>query len=245
MKFLILLLWLFFISPFLYADTVYLKNGRKLEGKIVRITPHYIKLETEEGIFTCYKREIDNIKKDAKTLFVSGEEKIKEEPSGEVYCNQEYGFILVEPLGWHKHDIVSSGGRKIGGVSFTFEPHKDSFPVIVVSIDRIYRWKRLDSALDFAQDLIKRWQKKSQDSKQRLKIIEEPKQAVINGIKCCRFIVERTNPIGEWVRLEGFEFMRGKIVVSLQMMDYVDNFQKHLPEFEEMASTFKFLDSSS
>ena len=49
------------ISPLVDAETVYLKSGGKIEGKIQEQEDDYVRLETRFGLLTFYMDEIDHI----------------------------------------------------------------------------------------------------------------------------------------------------------------------------------------
>lgn len=59
----ILLLVLFFFPSSIFAETVVLKSGKTIEGKIIEDTDNYIKIETADGqLLYFYKNTIDTIK---------------------------------------------------------------------------------------------------------------------------------------------------------------------------------------
>lgn len=62
-----------FAAPIL-ADTVYLKNGRKMHGKVT-FKGKKIIIETKLGRMSFSRREVERVERDDKTLKVPGEEK--------------------------------------------------------------------------------------------------------------------------------------------------------------------------
>ena len=63
-----LLLAFFFLPGFVFAETVVLKSGKTIEGKIIEDTDSYVKLETLEGQpLYFYKDTIASIKSDSET----------------------------------------------------------------------------------------------------------------------------------------------------------------------------------
>ncbi len=50
-----------FLAPLIYSATIYLKDGRKIEGRIIEETDDYIKIDFYGGTLTYYKDKIERI----------------------------------------------------------------------------------------------------------------------------------------------------------------------------------------
>ncbi len=69
-KILFVLGWLIFLmsNSLAFADTVTLKSGKKINGKVVERTKDYVKIEIEGITVTYWRDEIENVIEDKSTL---------------------------------------------------------------------------------------------------------------------------------------------------------------------------------
>jgi tetratricopeptide (TPR) repeat protein len=65
----------FLLISIVHADTVYLKNGEKVEGKIIERTDNYIKIDFAGVALPFWLDEIEKVESDGKALFTSDQKK--------------------------------------------------------------------------------------------------------------------------------------------------------------------------
>lgn len=108
------LIFLFFVSTSLYADTITLKSGKIVEGRIVQETDDYIKVKSSGFTLTYFKDAISKIEKEVKQLSKQEElkqlaedidwaENQKKEPEQDTLFLQEFSndyISLKKPAIW-------------------------------------------------------------------------------------------------------------------------------------------------
>lgn len=88
--------------PFVHAETIYLKSGKTIEGKILEKTDKYIKIDFQGVRLTYYWNEIDHVKglEDKSIHPIIGSRTELSESATNVYFDKEYGIRLVFPVEW-------------------------------------------------------------------------------------------------------------------------------------------------
>jgi len=95
MKKLIFLLILMVVSRIVYAETIYLKSGKKYKGEIVEKTDKYIKVDIGIGLPITFF--VDEIEK------VDSETTLDNTAVGDnIYVDNKYDISISGPDGWHK-----------------------------------------------------------------------------------------------------------------------------------------------
>ena len=106
---LISLLLLVFLFPItIFAETIILKSGQKIEGKIIEKTNDYIKIDFYGVSLTYFLDEIESIDGIKLTKSLKKSERQSHTSSDKIYTDDNYGFSLIIPDGW----FIVSGEQK-------------------------------------------------------------------------------------------------------------------------------------
>jgi hypothetical protein len=119
----------FFCAQDLFAETIRLKDGRSVEGKIVEKTDQYIKVSIGEAVVTYFNDEIAGIDQSQAVVDISAAG-----TGGELYVDEESGFEISGPLGWLKR--VGKTGEDARVIFYkTKAGTKMKYPFIGVAVD--------------------------------------------------------------------------------------------------------------
>lgn len=103
-----LLLLVFLFPVIIFAETIILKSGQKIEGKIIEKTNEYIKIDFQGASLTYFLDEIESIDGIKLTKFLEKSEAELGSISDKTYANDNYRFSLIILDGW----LVVSGEQK-------------------------------------------------------------------------------------------------------------------------------------
>lgn len=112
--------------PFLFAETIILKSGRQIEGRIIEKTEQYIKIEIEGILLTYWLDEIERIEGLAP---IPGQDIIPR-PSQEVTIKP---FLTDEPYDLSKYFPMDIGNRWVYQ-SFTLEGEEFLESTMIISV---------------------------------------------------------------------------------------------------------------
>lgn len=233
----ILLLVLSLCFPTLiFAETIVLKSGKTVEGKIIEKTDKYVKIDSEGVPLTYYYDEIEKIEGAQVTVAeLPAPQALPENPEGR-FVNEEYGFEIMGPRGWFMH--LGQGGKQTAAYFTKQSEEKFILPVLGVTIDMAP--PNIQTALDFTNFVLPGYQGPAKRDQGVFNLIESPHEIEINGLKGSRFIFEMLARNNKGIKSIDCKFMRGNLIVSLQGMDYPETFNTHLKDFEQAINTFKF-----
>lgn len=224
-----------------FAETVYLKNGKAINGRILETTDKYVRIEFEGVPLTYYFNEIEKIEGLNAALVP-----MAPSASGKLYRDKEYGFELRAPRGWHISKIApGTEGTKLGGVKFTKNPADEAnpFPIIGITVDAVgtspYN-TGINSALDFARKIFEGQRRMAASKGGKFQAIEEPREIEIGGQRAARFITKLISSSGKAMCVAAYKFKQADIIISVAGVDVPDTFQGSLRDFEETANSFKF-----
>jgi len=241
----------FFLITAAYADTVVLKSGKTLEGKIVEQANDYVKIDVGGTVLTYFNDEIEKISNPA---VVSVKPVIKAAPAiapkpvevASVVPPVEIkssGFEIQAPQGWFTSLVaIGASGNQNTNIRYTKEPEGKigSIPQISVVMDSIPEGANISNACDFAKYVLVKWGKVVEDKKGVLNVIENPSLIEINGVAGCGLVAERKTASGKTLKIMDFKFIKDKTVISIQCLDWLDNFDNSTADFEAALNTFKF-----
>jgi len=125
------LLLVTFLSTLLFSDTIYLKNGKILKGKITEADTETVTIETETEWFKIHREDIEKIKLDKKVVEKIIPEEIseeKEEKKGDTYYQ---GKKDGEIAGGAENQMIAGGGCGclLGPIGYLFIPMAGGEPL--------------------------------------------------------------------------------------------------------------------
>lgn len=229
---------LFIFTPVSFAETIYLKSGRSVEGKIVERTDKFIKVEIMPGAAVTYSLDgIEKIEGAQPVAITSNVEETVSESQGELYVNEDIGFEIRGANGWFKY--LGPAGSK-AKVMFSKYPKIENmkFPFVGVTVD--VAPQNIDTAVGFANLVLPKYQASLEKTGATFTITEPVHEIEIAGQKGVRFVFEVSDKAGKGMKSLDCKFMQEGVVVSLQGMDSPQNFSENVNDFEEIISSFKF-----
>jgi hypothetical protein len=235
-------------SPCL-ADTIYFKDGKKLEATIIEKTDKYIKVDVEGVPLTYFSEEIQEIKAEQGEGILEKSLTATQAPlldgSAALHINTEYGFEISGPKGWFK-DVHAPIPGKTSTEAVVYNKHAQHakgeavFPNLMVTID--IAPENVTSAVDFSKRVLQYWREVFAKYKTgTLVVIEEPHAIELNGLKGSRAIFDLNANDGKSMRNVDYKFMRNEIIISVMGGDWSSSANAHLKDFEDAAATFKFI----
>jgi|GEM_PF-4847796 len=238
---LILLLAISLSVPILgSAETVVLKSGKTIEGKITERTDKYIKMnfQGEKGAeITYFLKDIERIEGEQSIMPTSNSPQSSRESQEGFYVDDQFGFKIKAPAGWFLRQDV---GEKLGIVLFAKQAAGQTAPPMLLVRKNMVP-QGIQGSLEFAKILLTKSQDFAKTKDIMLQVVEEPHDIEANGKKGARFVFDMAGQDGKMVRNIDCEFMQGTSAISAQGMDYPDNFQSSLKVFEEAINSLQFL----
>lgn len=248
-------------STFVFADTIVLKSGGKIKGKIKSQTDTTTFIETHDGkdLLVLPNHEIEVIEIDKATVSLKAEE-------GTTYINDDIGIKLSGPQGWYMYSAeeltkADDATKEAAGelfketelsqfpfrkkvVEFTKYTFAKVFPNPVISLsffDMLGAPKDLKDPVNYMNFQLSNMQKLSKDSE----IIEGPKKIIINGKKGVRAVVKYTIPVynipKNFKQIICF-FPRGNFGIQLVVTNTYDNFDIDKEAIEQCVRSLEILD---
>lgn len=92
-----------------FAETVVLKSGKTVEGKLIEKTDKYIKIDFQGVPLTYYLDEIERVDEN-KLTSRQAEEKVSDNNDTEWYNNADFNFMIKKLPGWGIHENKSPRG---------------------------------------------------------------------------------------------------------------------------------------
>ncbi|MBM3248576.1 MAG: hypothetical protein FJZ10_04050 [Candidatus Omnitrophica bacterium] len=228
-----------------FAEVIYLKSGKKHEGKIVERTDEYIKIDMGIGMpLTFFLDEIEKI--EGNTI---SDNNIALSPSasaseGELYIDEDYGFEIKGPKGWFKKlvypDKIHTQRKSVRYNKYAQAEGETAFPTFVATTDIVPA--NISNAVDFSNLIIQEWIEILAENKSGiLRVIEEPHEIEVNGIKGARAIFEMIATDGKGMRTLDYKFINNNTVFSVMGTDWPDKFETNRQDFEKAVSSFRFI----
>jgi hypothetical protein len=216
-----------------YAESIYLKSGKTVEGKIVEKTDQYTKIDIGGMVVTYYSDEIGKAEGAGATTQLTQQPVSAAE--GELYVNDKYGFKIRLPRGWYKHENPNDT------IFFTKQPTANlAFPVFGINIDTAPAG--VQTTLDFVKQVIGQLRRGSAESKSKFTLLSGPEGIVLeNGAEGVVFTFEMVGQGGHAMKSIDCKFMKANTIISLQGMDYPAQFQANYKDFTDAIGSFRFL----
>lgn len=230
MKSIILTIVLLAIPSVCFPETIILKSGNKIEGKIIERTDKYIKIDFEGVPLTYFPEDIESIVETSKTE-ISTISKTESVGTG-CYVNEKYGFSINEPLGWQKQENVR---LHTGNPALVFYSKSSSYPVIGITEDSILPIPDVKNVMDFTRkmmDVLKR---------QGAYIIEGPEDKTLDNMPATMTIFTFPAKVrSEEVDTIWWQVLKDNTVLTFNFMDTKSGFNENKLVFEEMLRSLKF-----
>jgi len=175
---------------------------------------------------------------------LSDETEIVHQAQGELHVDVKNGFEIRGPKGWSKEVVPPLPGKTTSeGLMYRKQKEEKAvFPMVRIIGDTAKVTLDCSDPLDCSQLVVKMWGEAiARNQSGTIKVIEEPHELEINGAKVARTIIEMTDKNGKSVRTVDYKFMMGSEIMTLMGVDWSSSFDDHLKDFEETASSFRFI----
>lgn len=195
-----ILFFCFYITAFSSAETVYLKSGKVMEGKIIEKTEKYIKMDYYGVELTYWMDEIDRVEDKSKSLFTADSDKTitdssEKEDEGKVYYARKYGLRFTVPFHWILIDEnrpeqfeKESAGAGTGLICALKENLSEDASSIYVKCNFLTMMPQNTTIEDYAEKTIRQNNLQATYADPRLKIIENAHVLSIGGTKVSKSI---------------------------------------------------------
>jgi hypothetical protein len=229
-----------------FAETIRLKNGQVVEGKVVEKTDSYIKVDIAGVPITYFNDQLEQNEGDKVIAIASPPiDAVAGFEEGR-YLNKEQGFSIIWPKGWFKR--VEDNRRGVFSISYAKnrEPSPGVMDLPIFGITVVSTPAPTSNPLDFANQVFSTW--KSTEAKYN--VVEPPKEFEVNGIKGAKFLWEKP----AWDRIENKEFW-----VRILMMFFInegkpanmglysrrETYEQDYKNIEPAINSLKFIATSS
>ena len=218
------------------AETVYLKNGKVINGKIVERTDKYIRIESDGARDIRFTDEIERIEEAGAPVAAKTQQAaVVSAAEGELYINEKVGFEIRAPVGWFKEISIPNLQTYQKHAQGKGEAAMPALFINTLSMDKATMIS-LKDALGFSRFSMQTWEEA------RAKIIEAPHEIEVNGIKGARFVVEKVYADGQGnKRVIEYKFLKGDVAISISCLDRLPASDENVKDFETAANSFKFI----
>lgn len=234
-----------------FAETIILKSGEEIEGKVIEKTDKYIKIDFEGVQLTYFFDDIKTIegeeitKEDSKAEPVSKSEKapklnVYSKAAFDQYTNTEYGFSLEKPSDWliddkiNKLPVTPEGWSELTRVCSLSARNKYGFPNVAVVFSQ-------PKAQISADDLVVNMPLEAGS------FIQKPSVITINNTKVVKFISDVVGdfPENKHAIIENYIFLVADNGFWVNMISFSDEYEHYKPIFEKIAESFEIIGSSA
>lgn len=230
------------------AETVYLKNGKVISGKIVERTDKYIRIESDGVRDIRFTDEIERIEETGAPVAAKAQqEAVVAVAEDESYIDKRFKFEIRGPRGWFKKPgityTMSTGATYTTAPTYSKHAHGKgemalpAIDMLVLGLNRATdeSLKGFNNAIDVSRFNVQQWEEMG------AKIIEAPHEIEVNGIKGARCVVEKADPDGKLKRVIEYTFMSNDVVITINGVGWLDTFDADIKDFEAAANSFKFI----
>lgn len=145
-------------SPeFIFAETIILKSGQKIEGKIVEKTKEYVKIDFYGVVLTYFFNEIDSIDGEKIKLSIEQEKAVDKSASDnindEFYINNDFKFRMKKLPGWEFKESkdIQEGIPMLSLGFIKTAPEGDFKNTLIINISKL---NKLDTPLKRGEEFI-------------------------------------------------------------------------------------------
>ncbi len=251
---------IFFLS-FAFAETIILKSGAKIEGKVVKQTDAdtFIEIHKGEDLFVLPNYEIEIIERDEAVISLKPSE-------GTIYVNDDIGIKISGPSGWYMYSAeelaksddatkeaagelskeieLSQFPARTKVVEFTKYPFAKVFPNPIISLSFFDMSNAPSELIDPINFINFKLSKLQRDSK-NFEILKEPKKIVINTKEGSRATVKYSVPVynepKEFKQIVCF-FPRGVFGIEVVATNVPENFDIDKEAIEQCIQSLEIAD---
>jgi len=153
----------------------------------------------------------------------------------ELYINKHFGFEMQYPKGWSESKETQ---LEDGSIQVYFSKDKaKSTPGLIVSTDSLGNF---ENYLEYTNFVIGRLREVYAKANLQMKVLAEPREVEIHGLRCIRYIYEVSGPVT--MKYIEYRFIRRSAVFSITGFDRAVNFDNSINDFEKMVASFKLYD---
>jgi len=237
------------LSSVVLAETIHLKSGKKIKGKILEKTDEYIRADIYGVSVTFYLEDIERIDevkpeeaKETKEVKEVKEETKPDIPSSYIiednlYVSESFGFTVLTPkwmeIGRNPRQVEFSKEKQIKKGVFSTK--------LLISIDKSSNFPNVRSAISYADavvnDVKARW-------RERVEIIESVKKADVDNydVATLTYKLIGEDDIGNrGVVIAHYFYYLGDDVVVLMFADGDKTFQSNYSYMTKYLKSFKLL----
>lgn len=246
------------------SDTVYLKSGEKINGRVILRTKTDIHIEINEGkdIFVLPNREIDRIEREKPTIELRAEKTT-------TYINEDIGIKIIGPPQWYMYvaqevrkadeplkELLGESYKENRGdsdkipiqtkvVEFFKYPFAKVLPnpnITLSFFDSFGAPQELKTPIGYMNYSLAKAQKVAQE----FKILKGPEKIFINGKEACIATIEFVMPIADIS--ERFKQTRcicfnKNFIVEITATDTSENFDVNEKNFGDCISSLVIFDT--
>lgn len=151
---------------------------------------------------------------------------------GKTYTNKEYGFTIDGPESWLEQ--LGPGGPD--GIVTFIKKSDAALPKLCVTIDTP---GNIQSVLDYANGIIQSIKAPAKARQATLRILEQPHEVIIRGIKGSKAVYELVGPAN--VKYADWKFMKDDLIISIIGGSYSTDFENDLKDFDNTVNSLIFL----
>lgn len=242
----LLVLQVVMIGHFAFAETICLKSGKTVEGKIIERTDKYIKIDFYGVPLIYWLDDIDHIEGERKltspnieSLSASEGKKqgpeIASEKIKDNYVSEKYGITIGCPKGWHMKVMEQKTGANELLVIFSKYPLESKAspnPNINLIASDISSLSITDP-----QEYMK---KSYQYLPSNIEIDMVPKTVKINDITgAVASYIMQSNDIAQ--KALQYCFIKGRFAFNISLVTRLEIFNEYVNDFEDSLNSFGFL----
>jgi len=230
----VILLSFCLLSP-VFAETIILKSGGKVEAKIIKRTDEYVTIDYNGTPVTYHMYEIESINEENSILPSTDKEKLSQDNTSSYsdkdiksYSEAEFdkellnfGIRFIPPQGWQKIKPPNAPSAAV----YYIQPDKKANIVIPFPFEG-------NKQVSFKLALV------------MLRIAKKPiseEKITFCGVPCYIFIIHHTNKAGMTIKTKNYQFFKNGKVYNIDYTSDASGFCYYLPEFEKALDTFELL----
>jgi hypothetical protein len=185
---------------FIFAETIILKSGKTVEGKIIEKTDKYVKVDFYGVELTYWMNDIERIENESKSVSSAGLDKTTTNSSGKendekVYYVRKYGLRFKVPHGWILIDENNpeqfnkeSAWGGTGLICVLKENQSEDSPSICVKCNFLTQLPQNITTEDYVEKALRQNNLQATYADPRLKIVEDAHVVSLEGRKASKSV---------------------------------------------------------
>jgi len=218
------------------ADVVYLKNGKRVDGEIVKKTEQYVKIRVGGTSLTYFQDEIEEVVADTELV-------ITETDGDEHYVNREWGLYIKGPNEWQRATFRVSNKSYVRLVSYSKHDRlargykfPAEIPTVAVDVLAIADIADTEALISYVNYQI---EKKKQNKYRNFRLLKGPNAVTINKIRGVAFRYSE-EVLHSVIQTDTYLFpLDDDHLAQVVVFSKSEEFQDSFPVFEESIKSFK------